>query len=142
MSMFFVNSNAVYNNGHNHNEWLARQVIIPDGPPKFRQKLMRPAVGDIVLVYANGMGVILRGEVTGVQVMDITGILRITTISEYEYHRKVRYTRDLRSDSIIKNRLIELIGYAPSQTIQRITQARQENTLEEELNKRGVPLPA
>ncbi|MGZ8218243.1 hypothetical protein [Methylomagnum sp.] len=124
MSVFIINTDTAANDGHSyHNQWFERSVIVTSGSQKFRDMLTRPVIGDIVLVYANGIGVVLIAKVTGANVITIPPDLiqeRIGHHSADEHHRKVEYIRDLRQNPISIATITQLLNNNPRHTFQQV----------------------
>ena len=125
MSMFFVNTDSKSNAGFSyHDEWFSRDVAVTSGPEKFRKRLDRPELGDLVLMYVNGTGIVGVGKV-------ITSASELTknTVSPnepHEYHRNVDWYLDLRNDTIRPSAIKDILGQTPLQTVQKVCKCEQE----------------
>ena len=95
MSMFFINTDSKSNAGVSyHDEWFLRDVAVTSGPEKFQKRLDRPELGDLVLMYVNGKGVVGVGKVISSESDRIKNTVSPNEL--HEYHRKVDWYLDLR----------------------------------------------
>lgn len=125
MDFYILNTDAKSNGGRSpHDAWLSLGVAITSGPPNYREKLDGPAVGDLVLAYANGIGVVAVGLVRGAQSEEKRGASRALPNEEVEYHRPVDWLWDLRDHPIGLQEFREL-GVSPTpSTVRKVVTER------------------
>lgn len=125
MSMFFVNTDSKSNAGVSyHDEWFKRGVAVTSGPEIFQKRLERPAPGDLILMYVNGIGIVGVGKVTSSDSLRTKST--ISPNEPHEYQRKVDWYLDLRSDPVIPSTIKQIIGQTPIQTVQRVGKCEHE----------------
>lgn len=119
LRVFFVNTDAKSNQGHSyHDAWIERGVAVTSGPSQFADKLARLRRDEVVLMYANGLGVVAAGTVTGDGVETTRDVISPNECCEY--HLGVNWDLDLRQAPIRPEEIRRVLGQTPLQTVQRV----------------------
>jgi hypothetical protein len=120
---FFVNTDSTsLGNTSPHDKWFQHGYAFTGGPIKYGEKLGRLSVGDTVLMYASGIGVVGIGRV--LEKWDghehSPQLVYGTPYEDKEYRARVDWFLDLRNAPIITRYLKKTIGWTPTSAVQRI----------------------
>lgn len=125
MRTFFVNTDAIsYDGVSRHDEWVRRSVVVTGGESKYREALFRIPAGSLVLAYVNGIGVVAIGKTLHGDVLDVVPPNTINPAEPLEYHKRVSWHLDIRSNPISRAELIELLGQGPLQAVQEVNRGK------------------
>lgn len=121
MRIFFINTDARYSQGvSRHDDWLKKRVVVASGEAKYREALARVGAGDLVLVYANGTGIVAIGEVLDDEILNVEPPHTVNPDEPAEYHKRVKWRADLRRSPMNHSELKQLLGQGPLQAVQEI----------------------
>lgn len=127
MATYFVNTEPGVNAGVSpHDEWIRRGIAATTGAPRYKGKLARIRRGDSILMYVNGMGLAAKGEAVDDEVIDAPPDQTVNSSREPEYHKRVRWDFDLRSNPISPAELRRLLGQTPLSAVQRVIKGERE----------------
>lgn len=134
---FFINTDASSLGGVSpHDAWLEHGMAFTGGPQECGEWLARFAIGDTLLIWANGLGVVGVGQV--LESWDglayHTPLVYRAPYQDTEYRLRVDWTLDLRMNPITRAE----IGWNPLRAVQSVGQSRA--GLEAIVAKRADPL--
>jgi hypothetical protein len=123
MKYYFINTDAKSLGGVSpHNKWFATGFAFTGGPIGYGEKLRRFNPGDLLLMYANGLGVVAVGAVLepweGRE--HRPQMVYTRPYEDKEYRIPVRWFLDLRERPITAEKLKKTIGWNPSSAVQEV----------------------
>lgn len=125
MKGYFVNSDAVSNgNKSYHDEWISRGIAVTSGGPEYREQIDTISRGSTVLLHAKGFGVVAAGTVLddcALEVKQAAGTVSPT--ESEEFHRKVAWYADLRTNPLPYSEVIRVWGTNPVRAVQPFVKA-------------------
>ena len=124
MNYYFINNDAVSLGGLNRrNGWIRYGLVLTDGAMEYEEQFRQLAVGDIVLIYANHLGVVAIGSVAGRwnDVADDSAAADGGSNDGTKRVIRVVWLKDLRDHPLSPEKLLLIIGWEPRQAVQRIT---------------------
>lgn len=137
MEIFFVNTDAKSNQGiSRHDAWLERGVAITSGDSGYRDQLAAIPKGALILAYANKRagkapidqpeGIVAIGETADSELIEVLPPNTVSPTEELgEYHRKVDWLHDLRSNPISFDEQFALTRFSVIPAVKRVEQARE-----------------
>lgn len=136
-SWFFVNTDATSLGGKSpHDAWFRHGMAFTGGDPTYGDRLGQFAVGDTLLMWANGLGVVGLGTV--VEPWDEVAhgerqLVYRQPHQDTEYRRRVHWFADLRESPITRGD----IGWNPVKAVQSAESAR--GSVNTALRRAGQP---
>lgn len=133
MEYYFYNNDADSLRGNRRTHILIKQgIAITGGPSSYGEQLRQLSVGDTLLMYENGIGIVAVGEVKepwdGKAYKEL--IYYVSGESylepEREYRIKVKWFLNLIDKPIMFQDLKERIGYQPRGAIRKIVKCKAE----------------
>lgn len=123
MAYYFINTDAKSLGGVSpHDKWFATGFAFTGGPIKYGEKLGRFDRGDVLLMYANGLGVVAVGTV--LESWDGSDhrpqLVYTHPYEDREYRVAVQWFLDLRDMPVSAAKLKETIGWNPSSAVQEV----------------------
>lgn len=119
MNLFVINTDLKSGAANAEHAWFNRGIAVTSGGARYRTGLARPAEGDLLALYVNGIGIAAVGRTLDDHVMDVRGDGVVNPVEPVEYHRRVGWQYDLRADPIGSPKLREL-GVAVLQAVSQV----------------------
>ena len=123
MAYYFLNTDAKsLGRVSPHDKWIKHGFAFTGGPIVYGKKLGRLSPGDICLMYANLIGMVAIGRV--LEEWDgktyTSPIVYTSPHYDEEYRIRVDWYLDLRKNPIAPSKLIQVLGWNPRVSVQRV----------------------
>lgn len=125
---YTINTDNVTNPGESlHDTWLERRVAVLSRDEDDFKILAKPPKGTILLMWANGKGGVSLGRFIDNDVLRITNQEELVSKKEErEFHRRVDWFIDLRTNPITAAEFSNFHGTDPNGRLRRFNQGKEE----------------